>query len=471
MEASPASPPQALPKDALDAYKQAHDGHKPPSTRGERLFNALDYFGIGWVANATLSVFSADFLNNTYLKKQGDGLKQALSRQLAPAKDGARASAAQLEEAEAFFQKLTQHYPEYAQHAAHEGNPVGGFFKRLGEPTQEILDKFKESGTLKEAVSEEFELMKKTKIASNKGNFWVSFGALNIGGWLVMIPMKLLEDRKEKIVRKLDDALYADHIPAEQQQAIEARHEKIHQDPHQTWSSELLSRAIGTPMIFGMYGQTAFRENALSKAGIPFKGMDYYADEAAKLAESALSRNSRLMEKTETLLAAAPERLKTMEATAEESIGRQRFKKIMNYSVVDYAYSLMMATIVFTWTRVLGPLLGMKKEGQEQEGANAPVAPAPAAVPAESAPGIALDAAAVAAAPQPPAAEVAAKAPPAARVDVPSTRVADASLDARPRHKPLLSSDLNRDTTPAHGAIASHAERIASHQDITEAAR
>lgn len=57
--------PAPAPASALDAYKAAHNGKGPPTTRGEKLFNLLDYYGIGFVANAAVSMYLSDRFKHT----------------------------------------------------------------------------------------------------------------------------------------------------------------------------------------------------------------------------------------------------------------------------------------------------------------------------------------------------------------------------------------------------------------------
>lgn len=57
--------PVTTPASALTEYKAAHNGNGPPSTRGEKLFNALDYYGIGFFANAALSMYLSDRFKHT----------------------------------------------------------------------------------------------------------------------------------------------------------------------------------------------------------------------------------------------------------------------------------------------------------------------------------------------------------------------------------------------------------------------
>lgn len=449
-------------KDALSSSQAAHNGKAPPKTRGEKLFNALDYWGLGWIANATVSVMTADLLNHTHLKRQGDAGKRWLARLWAPKENGAAIDNTRLTDAENFFTALKEHHPEAAKEALHEGDPVRGLFKKIGEPTQELLEKLKDSGTLREAATEEFELLRKTKLASNSAGFWLSFGALNLGGWLMMVPMKLMEDRKEKIVKKLDDNLYSKHMPKAQEAAIQARHEAIHREPRQSWGSVLLSRTLGTPIIFTLYGQTAFRSNPISKAGIPFEGMEHYAEAAANKAESILARNNpEGLEKLENFLGKTPERLGTMQKTVTEageaqSAGKQRFHALVQYSYIETIYSLMMASIVFVWTRVLGPVLGIKPADET----------APAEHPIKT----------------PKIPEVGPSQAPATTVvngmviDIPQTKVAQASLEPtthdkeKPTRKENTHGPHQKHRKPE--AIASHVERMQAQPEIpVEAAR
>jgi|GEM_PF-5943103 len=358
---SPSSQPSP---DALTAYRAAHHGKAPAPTRGEMLFNVGNYFGLGWVVNAILSTFAADQAKHGYTKNIGDALNKRVSVMMAPRREGKFAQEEHFAQAERFFDALKEEFPEHAKTAENKGEPIKGLFKEIGLPSDAKMEKLYTKGVMKEASAEEFNLLKKTALARNNAAFWVSFGMLNLGGWAVLVPMKLLEDRKEKIVRKLDQTLHAGASPT-QQVRIDARHEAIHEEPKQSWGSELLSRAISTPLVFALYNHTAFRENTVKKLGVTsFEGMEHYAREAGQVVENTLSPSG--LKKVENFLEKTPKRLGTMQEIERDgetlSIGKQRLHNVTRFAFLDVTYALMMASLVFVSTRVLAPIMHVLKK-------------------------------------------------------------------------------------------------------------
>ena len=141
------------------------DDKKREKSRGEKQFNFLTYYGVGYILNAAISIASVFWVERT------PGGRKFLT-------------------------------------AAAE--------KIAGEGADTI-----KKDNIRNIVSKTF---------------------LLVGGWAVMVPMKLMEDRKEKIVKSLDKMYYGEN--AESDPVVKKSHDAIAREPEQTWVSILGSRTI-----------------------------------------------------------------------------------------------------------------------------------------------------------------------------------------------------------------------------------
>lgn len=431
--------------DALVAYKAAHGGKTPPSTKGEKLFNALDYWGLGWITNAILSMYWADAAEHTYAQPMQNRITNFFASHWPFNQTKEHLSDRVFEQSEAFYQALKER-PEYApfhQEVKAKGKGMDAFFEKIGIPSETVLRELHEAGKLGSegtSLQESFKHLKATRLSKYGASKVVSFGMLNIGGWLMLVPMKLLEDRKEKIIPTLDRWLGSDKATGDTKEALQARHEELKQEPRQTWTSELLARTISTPLIIGLYYKTRASENLLSKAGVPFEGADMYADKFATTTIAAMRRapqeelaiERKLGESTAKI--AAKMQSKGQEHLFNETSGTKRLHNLFKLGFLEVAYSAVMATLVFSWSRVTGLFFGKKKQEDTVLAPTIPVKQENGAATQPATEQIVINGMAI---------------------DAPGTKVVEACIEKSPApEKPAVRHEL--------AAMASHAERAAA---------
>ena len=368
---------------------------KHPHTSGERLFNFTSWFGLGWIGNAIVSLYTTDAAKHTWLRSTHLRLSNAATN----AFSGKASSTETLQRARRLNEKLmNDYYPEHA------GNGLKNMYEKIGTPDMETLSKLKEQGILPNEyrqLEEEFTKLAEIGRSYHTAESNVTFLMLNVGGWAMMAPIKWMEDHKGWWVRKFDEMLGSKNAPAAQKEQIEARYKEIEQQPKQTWGSVLASRAISQPIIIGIYNITSKQHNFLSAMGFKgFKGMDKYSEEFGKYVTNKTSAET--LEKAGERLGKAPfktaskyekfaEDLRTergnegpssRELIAQEiaepktdlkmggltdtqtskQMGKNRFTKLFEFSAAETLYSLTMAVITFSWSRITGPLLASRTD-------------------------------------------------------------------------------------------------------------
>lgn len=257
------------------------DIQNSPSSKGEKLFNALNYWGIGWIANVAVSVAATWALKDSK------------------------------------------------------------FFK----------PKF-ESFALKMAKGNAANAKKVESTLTNVG--------LSSGGFILLAPMKAVEDHKLDIVKNFDGP------DGEQNPQVKAAHERIAQEPKQGWFSLVLSRVSAVALVLGVAHLTAA---PLARAS---------ASAARKLDKTLTSGGSKeAIEAIEKAAAHSPGEIKATERVQT---------KLFNYTAMDVIFGLIAASSLFVFTRLLGGLFDHKKPPlQTKPDAVAPMAAAPAAMAAEPA--------------------------------------------------------------------------------------
>ena len=374
---------------------------KPRATSGERLFNFTSWFGLGWIANAAVSVVSADAAKHTWLKRP---YMQTANWTANLLRGDKKFSYEELSDS----RKLMSHFSvENSKEVTQNG--MGEFLKSLKEPEDSLLNGLKNKNLLKgeslEAMRSEFTTLREAGMAFHNRETIASFAVLNIGGWLMMAPIKWMEDHKAWWVEKFDQMLGSDKTTGKKRQEIDARHDYLRVQPRQTWASVLTSRAITQPLIIGLYAITSKKNNILTKLGIKdYEGMDKYADnftewaskkttktmeanaealgqsslKTAKKFEGLLEKEIKITPKAEEAAKSAKKislyseiaepatQQKNLSATDKteqlKSSGRHRYKQLWGLGFIEVTYSLILAAGTFAWSRVLGPILASRAE-------------------------------------------------------------------------------------------------------------
>ena len=414
-----------------DGIAVVDGSQKLPSTTGEKIFDFMDWYGIGWLFNAGISVVAADYVTNKggayAFDKLADSAKdlrvfrvgeiKTAPQAIAGAKafkdlgDMFRDEVAKAHEADAFN-------PSNEKHAEAFTAKVDSVFKTLKEHKSLIKEgKIPDEITAlaQKASVEPLALLHGAEevLSKSKSKSMLTLLSLMSGGFALMAPIKIAEDHKEQIVSKIDDMLGKKDKSIDEQAHIEARHKQLASEPNQTWGSVMIGRVAALTPIITFNTLLGSKDNILAKKG-DFKGVDHAFDLAGeKIADGIRwamptasknieakfqSDNVQLVEDVKNKIvkadlpkalvegksAAAIDKQEQLIASVEEMAGKaskafemsgaRRMNKIAGYAVADVTYSLVAATATMFASKAIAPLFdkGGRKEDYVAVGAIPP---------------------------------------------------------------------------------------------------
>ena len=307
------------------------NAEKTKTTAGEKIFDASAYWGLGWLANASFSVWLTDKIAqgggyrffdekaHSFGKKWPFVQRKLSDESIAAGKshlknfqqiifDGGTELAEKLEQASDNGKNARLKLPDIEAMKA-EGKLDHEVLREI----KKSLKTYSEHHTVSHGNIAQFIVEHSPQLKTQEQQFsalgqvedYYKFGTakgkarsmgvlltLMSGGFALMAPIKFLEDHKEGIVTKLDDIISPeDKRSAAEAAAIDARHHKIAEEPKQTWGSELAGRSIALVPILGTHFAFGNQANVLSKWGREFAGLD---NEAKRLA----AKTTELLEST-----------------------------------------------------------------------------------------------------------------------------------------------------------------------------
>lgn len=400
---------QQPPKPSSKPSADVAEGKKLPRTTGEKIFDFTDWYGMGWLANAAISVVATDYLAN---KRGAFSFDQAASnlkdnpvfrvgdvKNVEQALNGAKAYKelgdvlrSEVAAGRVFDVKNEQHLVDYH-------NEVDKVFKILKTHQKDLKE-----GKIPEEFAKMAEKAKvnpehllhgvEEVLSKSKAKSMLTLLSLMSGGFAIMVPIKVLEDHKEQIVSSLDNALGKNNKSLDEQHAIEARHKQIAEEPNQTWASVLGGRVIALVPVLTLTKVLGSKDNPLASVG--FKGMDVMFEEAGKHAVNVFDKampetsqkiqdtfdktNATLVEDVKAKIlksdlptalvdslkpdAMAKEEqnidsvLRMAEKAAEsfQMSAKSRMNKIAGYSIYDVSLSLLAASITMVASKTIAPL-------------------------------------------------------------------------------------------------------------------
>jgi hypothetical protein len=272
------------------------------------------YYGLGWAANAGIGVLtteyafnrSGNFIYNTREKAVDFAMNMAekifhnveleeLTKNIGARlnENGLGGEAAKILQEQAKDGKFKQaFYDLHSQNGGYEG-------------IAKMLDNSLDAEKIKEAADH----MIKKQGGRELFNTAAVLATLCVGGFAVMVPMKLMEDNKRWLVEQLDHKVVdpinsiigkapkTDEAKAELEQKRQQRYEEIEAEPQQTWGSMLTSRIIALVPLYALHAAWWNENNAIKYAGgaiagaeitnpspeIGFGGVGHYAKKTGNL--------------------------------------------------------------------------------------------------------------------------------------------------------------------------------------------
>lgn len=212
------------------------------------------------------------------------------------------------------------------------------------------------------------------------------------GGFAVLVPMKLLEDRKVDLIKKWDKEIYG---PAVDDPQIEQSHRELEQAPKQSWSSMMGSRMLSLAPFYATTLLVWSHNSPLAKiTNSNYRKLDSAAKKGIDALESSketfseysqhmkqgfffdrpIAAVSRWIGKATARMGgnvAAAERIAEMESKypamlKEGEVGT--LDRDPNHSALPYYFiseaitSAIVARAIYLLTRVLGPVIGRDAE-------------------------------------------------------------------------------------------------------------
>jgi hypothetical protein len=350
------------------------DATTPPlkqKTGGEKLFNAGVYYGIGWGVNTASSVYLTDKALNKQSGMFGAWEKLYNAREVA--QNWAQECATKLLQKPEILEEAAEAFKKVAgkelnnQNLYHLWEQEGRSFEKLAKTLGLELEQTLTPETMREL---------RDYIVQNEANgagakSLATIFLLCTGGFLTLIPVKLLEDHKLPLVQFLDEHVvdkflaltgHAPQTEAEQQQrdaTRQQRYQQIEHEPHQTWASEFASRMMAVIPIYTAHTLTGGEYNIIKSGGARLAGVDYVNPDK----NVGFAGVGNYLEKAgeyvgNKVLKVAPEAYRPFGSV-------DRFKQNAQWLTGDCCYTWVSATLTYLGSRLLAPILGKKEEGEE----------------------------------------------------------------------------------------------------------
>lgn len=372
-------------------------------TPGERDFNLKSWFGIGLGANSLLSLAVATHAKGGRPQPFFERVYTAVGNAWPTRWGKPKFTPEDVFQANDFLGKVKtaveNHAP--ARHILHDTDrhyEVGKYFEQVEKAFGSAKHLAETLGHSETA----YNALKETAVALQKSRGWAkyvtNFAFLGTGGWLLMIPIEMREKKKASKIREYDAKYEKTHfLTNEEKSEIAKRHRELDNEPQQSWSSVLASRAVSYVAIVTAYLLTASRWNVLSRfTGMKnFKGVDHYAEVVGEKIADGLRRNSAttdIIRGAENLLDRGPAKLEKEYAGSENpyqnnfqrKTGKERFTGIVVDTLTEGVYTTVMAVMTFVASWFMVDVLGTNRDEvhPKRRRQPKPQEPAPMAAPA-----------------------------------------------------------------------------------------
>ena len=203
---------------------------------------------------------------------------------------------------------------------------------------------------------------------------------LFLGGSIAsVVPVKLLENNKAKLVKRFDEHLYGKDVVANSPE-IQQAHAQMEAMPKQTWGSVGLSRLLSFATTLGTFVLMGSEKSPVGKAF--GHSIDDVSVKLGRNIDSGLHTNNPAAQEAIANAREANAKWFKQGAVMRESVkdgvltgkGADRIpSRIFSYIGLDGIYTVVTSSTLYFFTRVLAPVLGKK---QKTDSVAAPIAAA-----------------------------------------------------------------------------------------------
>jgi hypothetical protein len=378
----------------MSVHAPTEEGQKqnsPAHTEGEKLFDTVNYFGLGWFVNTASSLYLTEKAIHggagwDWLKNGRQSLIDGCTKFGLDRIDSPTLNAQQKQ----LFDKITDIAGNNAadiqtlwdkghlNEAFYElRKSAGGSFEKLAEAAGSTFTP--------ETMKELRDYTVRQNVTATTANTVATIMSICAGGFLVMLPMKIMEDHKLPITKFLDAHVaepfqnLTGKAPKTQEEREQyeaekqARYDAIERAPKQTWKSIITSRLAAVVPIWVAHAMWAQPNNIIKSSANFIAGNDY-ANPNVNVGFGGLNHYTELAGNKVggVILDHLPTKLS--DAIQNTGRGAEGFKQKTDWFLQDFFYSYIVANSTYQFTRIFGPMFGKEQGAGEASPPPSPVA-------------------------------------------------------------------------------------------------
>lgn len=190
------------------------------------------------------------------------------------------------------------------------------------------------------------------------GDTAMNIVTLFIGGTIAsVLPVKWLEDRKSKAVKKLDYMLYTED-QFYNDPKIQAAHKELDELPKQTWLSVFSSRVVAFAATFAVFFAIGGKDSILGKK--LGTSLDEFSTVAGRKIDSFFSKNNpHALEQIENATKLSAKEITRAADVNGKNIGDRIPSRVFSYISLDAVYTLITSVSLWVSTRIFGAVMGV----------------------------------------------------------------------------------------------------------------
>ncbi len=351
------------------------DTNIPEKTGGEKLFDWGTYFGIGWLANAFISVKASQMSADGSARGPNEnvvayGIRKGLHTMRSSAVDVAQKG----------IDDIYQKGDAYEMRNAVIGNIPDQTLNGIEDAQTAFFNNYVDNNHSFDALAtqlgktpEQIQAVRDNMVGHQRwrtgAETFAATVALSAGGFALMIPIKLLEDHKLPITKHLDKVVdqvnemtgqgfVSEYDKNKTMEKRQERYDHIASERKQSWSSVLTSRVLGAIPFYLAYPLLAKKDNIISGASAKISGHDYANPDAGfqGYEQHATQAITKGLDLAKEHIPHADQIIPT------DAKARSHMEDTAFLYATDFSFAFLCAKLTYGLTRIFGPLIGQKQE-------------------------------------------------------------------------------------------------------------